>query len=139
MTELISKKEDIKFELQALQDFLEIQFQSDNPTAVEIRNNELAVYMARSGKLLADAKYHKNERLASQIFDQLRKLVQLPATTANKYVEALVKEENYLVDWAERLNRTCTHQLDWGRSIISKAKEEMRFQAYGSTTRGGSG
>lgn len=29
------------------------------------------------------------------------------------------------MNWAERSNRSCTHQLEWCRTIISKAKAEM--------------
>ena len=35
------------------------------------------------------------------------------------------KEEQYLVDWCERINRTATHQLEWCRTLIAKARAEM--------------
>ena len=54
MNTLITKIEDIKFELEAIQQFLEISI-SEDMSEVEQRGNELTVYMARSGKLLADA------------------------------------------------------------------------------------
>ena len=66
MNTLITKIEDIKFELEAIQQFLEISI-SEDMAEVEQRGNELVVYMARSGKLLADAKYHRDEKLKSAI------------------------------------------------------------------------
>ena len=133
MNTLITKIEDIKFELEAIQQFLEISI-SEDMNEVEQRGNELTVYMARSGKLLADAKYHRDEKLNSAIVEELKKILQLALSTANKYIDALTKEENYLVSWSERVNRTCTHQIDWCRTLISKAKEEMRVSSYGSRT-----
>jgi len=133
MNTLITKIEDIKFELEAIQQFLEISI-SEDMAEVEQRGNELTVYMARSGKLLADAKYHRDEKLKSAIVEELKKILQLAPSTANKYIDALTKEENYLVSWSERVNRTCTHQIDWCRTLISKAKEEMRVSSYGSRT-----
>ena len=121
MNTLITKIEDIKFELEAIQQFLEISI-SEDMNEVEQRGNELTVYMARSGKLLADAKYHRDEKLNSAIVEELKKILQLAPSTANKYIDALTKEENYLVSWSERVNRTCTHQIDWCRTLISKAK-----------------
>ena len=133
MNTLITKIEDIKFELEAIQQFLEISI-SEDMNEVEQRGNELTVNMARSGKLLADAKYHRDEKLNSAIVEELKKILQLAPSTANKYIDALTKEENYLVSWSERVNRTCTHQIDWCRTLISKAKEEMRVSSYGSRT-----
>ena len=133
MNTLITKIEDIKFELEAIQQFLEISI-SEDMNEVEQRGNELTVYMARSGKLLADAKYHRDEKLNSAIVEELKKILQLAPSTANKYIDALTKEENYLVSWSERVNRTCTDQIDWCRTLISKAKEEMRVSSYGSRT-----
>ena len=48
MNTLITKIEDIKFELEAIQQFLEISI-SEDMAEVEQRGNELVVYMARSG------------------------------------------------------------------------------------------
>ena len=48
------------------------------------------------------------------------------------FIDSLCKNEQYLVDWCDRLNRTATHQLEWCRTIISKAKAEMALapQSY---------
>lgn len=129
MNDLISPLAEIKSELKSMQSVLEETMSEDAQEAV-YRGNELAVQMARSGKLLADAKYHRDEKLNSGIVREMKNLISLPATTANKYVDALCKEENYVVNWADRINRAATHKLDWCRTIISKAKAEM--SAFGN-------
>lgn len=121
---IISTYEQIKEELKAIQSDLEIEM-SEDANEAQYRGNKLAVHMARTGKLLADAKIHRDRKLSSEVVDNLKKVVQLPASTANKFVDALCYDENYLVNWAERVNRSCTHQLDWCRTVISKAKAEM--------------
>ena len=93
-----------------------------------VRGNDLAVYIARTGKLLADAKYHLNEKKKSEVFDTLRETASRAKATSkavNAIIDSLCKEEQYLVDWCERLNRAATHQLEWCRTVISKAKAEM--------------
>lgn len=124
MINKIATVEEISLELKEIQYELEIEMTEDIQEAV-YRGNKIAVYMARTGKLLADAKIHKDRKLNSEIVSNLKKIVTLPATTANKFADALCEEENYLVNWCERVNRSCTHQLDWCRTLISKAKAEM--------------
>jgi hypothetical protein len=80
--------------------------------------------------MLADAKYHKDQKLKTAVFQTLRdtaKLAGLSITTINKLIDANCETENYLMNWIERMNRTATHQIDWCRTLISKAKEEMRL------------
>lgn len=124
MINKIATVEEISLELKEIQYELEIEMTEDIQEAV-YRGNKIAVYMARTGKLLADAKIHKDRKLNSEIVSNIKKIVTLPATTANKFADALCEEENYLVNWCERVNRSCTHQLDWCRTLISKAKAEM--------------
>lgn len=121
---IIATYEQIKEELKTIQSDLEVEM-SEDANEAQYRGNQLAVHMARTGKLLADAKIHRDRKLSSEVFDNLKKVTQLPASTANKFVDALCYDENYLVNWADRVNRSCTHQLDWCRTVISKAKAEM--------------
>ncbi|MEG0647513.1 MAG: hypothetical protein RR471_10110 [Bacteroides sp.] len=97
------------------------------------RGNDLAVYVARSGKLWADAKYWLNESMRSEVLDTLRNAAHDTKATAkaiNSLIDSLCREQRYLVDWAERCNRTATHQLSWCVTVISKAKEEMKLGRY---------
>lgn len=127
----IATLSEITAELKKIQSDIEIELSEEVEEAV-YRGNQLAVHMARTGKLLADAKIHRDRKLSSEVVENLKKVISLPASTANKFVDALCYDENYLVNWAERVNRSCTHQLDWVRTLISKAKAEM--QAFNSST-----
>lgn len=125
----ITPKDQIATELASIDSFLNITMSEQAQEAV-IRGNDLAVYIARTGKLLADAKYHLNARLKDEVFDTLRDTAKRAGATSkavNAIIDSLCKEERYLVDWCERLNRTATHQIEWCRTLISKAKEEMRL------------
>ena len=127
-------------ECEQIQAFLEITMTED-PNEIINRGNDLQVYLARTGKMLADAKRELNEKKRSEIFDILRKTSQETGATAkavNGLIDSICSNENYLVDWLERLNRTCTHQLDWCRSVLSKAKEELRLSGNSQTYRNNS-
>ena len=116
-------------ELQTIDAFLNITQSEDVQEAVQ-RGNDLAVHIARTGKLLSDAKYHLNDKLKSDVMETLRLTGSKAGATAkavNAIVDSLCKEERFLVDWAERLNRAATHQLEWCRTLISKAKAEMQL------------
>lgn len=121
----ITPLKDILEELKTIQSEIIIEISEDVNEAI-MRGNYLSAQIARTGKLLADAKIHKDRKLNSEIVAQMKKIVNLSATTANKYVDSLCVNENYAVNWCERINRSCTHQLDWCRTVISKAKAEMQ-------------
>lgn len=124
MNDLITPMAQITTELQEIQDFIEVTM-SEDPNEAVARGNDLSVYMARTGKLLADAKYHRDKKLRSEIVAQLKEMIKLPPSVATKFTDTLVERESYLMNWADRSNRACTHQLEWCRTIISKAKAEM--------------
>lgn len=124
MNDLITSMSQITVELQDIQNFIE-ETMSEDPNEAVLRGNDLSVYMARTGKLLADAKYHRDKKLRSEIVSQIKEMVKLPPSVATKFTDTLVERESYLMNWAERSNRSCTHQLEWCRTIISKAKAEM--------------
>ncbi len=116
-------------ELTDIDSFLNITC-SEQIEEVAARGNDLAVHIARSGKLLADAKHHLNVKMKSDVFETLKSTAKQAGATSkaiNKIIDSLCADEQYLVDWAERINRSATHQLDWLRSLLSKAKEEMRL------------
>lgn len=123
----------LKAEAQAIQDFLEITM-IDAPQEVIERGNDLQVYMARTGKMLADAKYILNEQKRTETMNVVQEFIidqKLSAKVQNALIDGLCKEAQYLVDWIDRLNAACTHQLDWCRSVNSKNKEEMRLNNLG--------
>lgn len=125
----ITPPDQILQELTAMDSFLNITC-SEQIEEVVLRGSDLGTYMARSGKLLADAKHHLNTKMVSDVFDTLREIAKQAGATGkatNKIIDSLCAEEQYLVDWCERINKTTAHQLDWCRTLISKAKEEMRL------------
>jgi hypothetical protein len=93
----------------------------------EIGSN-LSVFISRTGKLLSDAKLIQNKALKIVLLELTEK--KLSPSITKELAYASCERENYLVDLIERLNRTCTHQLDWVRTLISKGKEEMRLSNY---------
>lgn len=131
---IITPKDRITAELTEMDKFLNITMSENAEEAVQ-RGNDLAVYVARTGKLLADAKYWLDEAMRSEVLKTLRntaKEAKATATAVNALVGSLCKEERYLVNWCERNNRTATHQLSWCVTIISKAKEEMKMAGFGN-------
>lgn len=86
--------------------------------------------MVNSGKMLADAKYWLNEAMHSETIKTLKELASqnklITSTAVNQIIKSLCKDQQYLVDWCERLNRSSTHRADLARSIISKQKAEMQ-------------
>ncbi len=128
MNLLITSKEQILQELTDIDIFLNITM-SENAEEAVLRGNDLAVYVARTGKLLADSKYCNKAR-NSEVLETLRETAKNAKATAkavNALVDSICREEQYLVDWCDRCNRTATHQLSWCVTIISKAKEEMKM------------
>lgn len=117
-------------EAEEIQAFVDSHFSADMAAACEDRGQYLEVYMARSGKMLADAKYWLDEQMNSAITQAMAEALKSKrwsVTTINKKIDALCKEQNYLVNWIERLNRTCTHQLSFMVTLISKHKVEMQM------------
>lgn len=119
-------------ECEEIQSFLEMTM-SDDSVEVVGRACDLAVYMARTGKMFADASKLYNGRKKEEVLETIAYISEckLSAKVQNAIVDSICQEEKYLVDWTNRLNATCTHQLDFCRSIISKNKEELRLSNLG--------
>ena len=129
MNLLITPKEQILTELQSIDSLLNMTMSEDAAEAVQ-RGNDLAVYVARTGKLLADSKFWLNQSMNSEVIQALKetaKEARVTATAVNALINSICLEERYLVDWCERCNRAATHQLSWCVTVISKAKAEMQM------------
>lgn len=132
MNILITNKEQILAELTIIDAFLNITMSEQAEEAV-VRGNDLAAYVARTGKLLADAKYWLNDAMRPEVMQTLvdtAKEVRATSKAVNAIIDSLCRDERYLVDWCDRCNRTATHQLSWCVTIISKAKEEMKLGRF---------
>ena len=119
----------IELECQAVQDFLEEPI-PDDVNAIAERGNQLSVYLARTGLLMKDAELHYNLSKASEvgkIIERVVKEAMLSAKVQNALVDSISAKEQSLVTWTDRLHKTATRQLDWCRTLISKAKEEMKY------------
>lgn len=115
--------------LMDMQTFIEAPYSTDDGAAITNRAEELERIMALSGKLCADAKYHKDTFTNSAIMDTLKESLNQNGwsiSLINKKVESLAKDYNYIEKWADRINRTSTHQLDFSRTLLSKIKAELQ-------------
>ena len=120
-------------EAEEIQSFSEITT-GDNPVEIKNRIVDLSVYVARTGKMLADAKFHLNQKKSQETMKVIEDILlgaKLSAKVQNSLIDSICKEEQYLVDWIERLNRTCTHQLDAMRSVLSYERETARLNNTG--------
>ena len=130
----IATSEEIFSALKEAQSFLEADYTADNGEAVVSRAQSLESYMAISGKMLADAKYNYAQLLQSEFVDAIKKTSGLSTTIAKVYIDTLCRDVKYLVDWGERVNRACTHQLEICRSILSTLREEFKASNYSRHT-----
>jgi len=120
-------------EIQQIQSYLEITC-SDNPDEVTQRIRELSAYLARTAFLLQEAKYSLRRKKASDIGEIIISIAKeqfLSAKAQNALVDSIAAEEHRLVDWLDRLNAACTHQIDALRSLLSYEKEQLRLRDTG--------
>lgn len=117
-------------EIEEMQSFLEITA-SDNPKELIDRLTDINVYLARSGKLLADAKAYQDQVTANVYASHMEFISRVPATVAMKFVAAQSVTANQIVTWLDRINRTLVHAGDNIRIQISFAKQDMALQRKG--------
>ena len=125
-----------KTESQQIQEFLEITV-SDNPSEIQERISSLMVFHARTGFMLAEAKKTLSAKKKTEIINtviEIAKTGHLSAKAQNALVDSIALEEQYMVDWLDRLNSTCKHQLDACRSLLSYEKEVYRQNNIGGNT-----
>ena len=123
MLDHINTIDELEKESKDIDDFLNITC-SEEPTEALERGNDLLVYLARSGKMLSDAKYWQDEAINNSILQKLKDQLDLSPMILKKFIETSCKRENYLVNWLDRINRTCTHQIDFLRTVVSFAKNQ---------------
>lgn len=111
-----------------MQKYLELPLPNE-PNELIDRLEKIDILMAQSGKMLADAKYHRDSIISSTIMDALKKSYEekLSPSVLNKFVESSARDCNYLVNWIDRINATSTHIKDSIRTIISYRKKELEL------------
>ena len=117
-------------EIEEMQSFLEIT-PSDDPKELIQRLTDINVYLARSGKLLSDAKAYQDEAIANVYAMHSDFVAKVPAAIALKFVSSQCAVTNQLVNWLDRINRTLVHSGDNIRTQISFAKQDLALQRKG--------
>lgn len=113
-----------------MQRFLE-QEAPDDPNMLFERISRTNVYLARSGKLLAEVKLYQDQEM-SDVFAKYSDYINaLKATTANKFIESQLASVNYYVNWLDRINRAFVHSGDNLRTQMSFLKEDLRLSKSG--------
>lgn len=108
----------------------------DNPDALSERIKILAVYQARSGYMLAEAKKTLSEKKKAEIVNTIIAIAKenyLSAKAQNALVDSIATDEQFMVDWLDRINAACKHQLDAVRSLLSFEKEVYKTSNYGNS------
>ena len=106
----------------------------DNPDALSERIKILAVYQARSGYMLAEVKKTLSEKKKAEIVNTIIAIAKenyLSAKAQNALVDSIATDEQFMVDWLDRINAACKHQLDAVRSLLSFEKEVYKTSNYG--------
>lgn len=100
---------------------------TDDPEGLCERITHLSSLMATTGKMLADAKYWKDDAVKNSVLTALKdaKRGNLPASTLNELIKADCRDFNYLVNWIEQLDKECKYQIEALRTLISLRKQEM--------------
>lgn len=111
-----------------MQTFLEAK-PEDQEEGLITRLELLGILAAKAGKCLADAKYHLDQRKNDSITQALKEAMEgdWSITIIHKKIDALCKDENYLVTLFDRINSSAVHQMDATRTVISYRKEQMRM------------
>jgi len=118
--------EELKAKADRMQQFLE-QKPSDQEEGIIDRLELLQILMAQSGELLATAKYLLDVRKNDSITQSLKEALagDWSTTIIHKKIDALCREENFLVNRFDRINSSAVHQIDALRSILSYRKAQM--------------
>ncbi|MDR0712759.1 MAG: hypothetical protein LBF89_00630 [Bacteroidales bacterium] len=133
MLDTITPCDQLFAEAKEIQAYCEITA-GDNPQEIAGRIADLGVYIARTGKMLADAKYHLNRKRKDDTMELIERMLadkKLSAKVQNSLIESICRDEQYLVDWLERLNRAATHQQEACRTLLSYEKEHLRISKTG--------
>ncbi len=118
--------DELKIKADKMQSFLE-QKPSDQEEGLIDRLELLQILMAQSGDCLANAKYLLDMRKNDSITQSLKEALagDWSTTIIHKKIDALCREENFLVNRFDRINSSAVHQIDALRSILSYRKAQM--------------
>ena len=125
-------KDQLQPKADAMNAYLQKPSGSD-PNDLIDRIENLSIMISQSGEYLAAAKYYHDSLIHSELMKVVKDgyVDRLTATALNKLVNALAKEESYLVNQFDRINSSAVHQLDGLRSVLSYRKSEFSTLSYG--------
>lgn len=113
----------IEDRLNEIQAILEAQYDSDNGTIINERLTLISALMAESGKLLADITYIYETELKQGIIEVLKDIPDYTsASVQNSLIKTLCAKTHRSVILADRINRSCVHQIDTMRTQLSYLK-----------------
>jgi len=127
-------KQDTLVELDNYQMYLESQTEtlSGDINVLMERGTKLMEIYTRSGKIHTDYTYIYSVLLKKDIMNILNEAYgkylakEVQKLLANTYLA----EEQYIMQWSERIQKASLHQMDMIRTFISKEKEEMKYLSY---------
>lgn len=125
--------EEIRIEIEKYQAELETVIQGDDINFLIERGSLIASYHARICFLYAEAQKLARGKKGEEIANMVRTIAKeghLSSKAQNALVDSIATEEMFVVDWLDRLNSMCVHQLDYIRTLISKIKAEMQYQNF---------
>lgn len=123
----MTRIEEIRNEARDIQETLECLNDMGDINAMLGRLDQLGVYYARSGELLAEVVGRRDSAVAKLFHDEKETICSLSPSLAAKLVNSSAAELNALEKWLDRINATCKHQCDNLRTMISYEKERMRL------------
>lgn len=127
---MIHSIEHILQRLEFIQTVLESPYSAEEGNILNQRMQDIAIYMAEAGKLKSDALYHAAKSIQTETVKVLKELIPewSSATVQNNIVKGCAANEQRLVMLADRVNASCTHQLDVMRSQLSYLKSLANFE-----------
>lgn len=103
----------------------------DNPDDLVARLSDINVYLARTGKMLADAKLLQDQAITAAYSEHANAIMKMTPTVSIKFINSITSKENYLVNWLDRMNRALVHSSDNLRTQVSYNKEQLRLTKEG--------
>ncbi len=117
---------EIQQELDEIQSVLECLNDANDINAMLGRLDQLGVYYARSGALLAEIIGMRDAAVMQFFKENADLIVTMSPSLANKMVNSAAGKFNSAEKRADRVNAACKHQCDNLRTMISFEKERLK-------------
>lgn len=118
-------------EANAIQDYIETPENLRDPGSLVARLSAINTYIARTGRLLSDAKRLKDSAEEAFMSENKELMEKVNSTTFGRLLSADISGYDYLVKRIDRLNAALTHISANLRTEISWMKEEMGLTRSG--------